>query len=239
MPVAIADDAASGIPGSITMTGDQIYGFLYSPSARRLHFPGSNENLRHKTKTYCRGYAERSSFEASDGTSWMWRRIVFASKDITFRNAFPANTIDFNTATQGQMRAAWNFLNGNAAGNSARDAAEQKLFQGTVGDDWVDRFAARVNTKNVTILGMRTTHLKGGNTDGQFYTQNDWFPVNKNLVYLDREEGADEKVTLPWSTMGKPGIGNIFVYDIFAAANGVVGDTLEWVPQGTYYWHER
>lgn len=239
MPIALADTGTTGTPGPYTMNGGEIYGFLFAPSARRTSPGYAHEFVRNKAVTFSKGYSERSTFEASNGASWLWRRIVFALKDPDVRQGFPSSTIDFAGTPYGQMRAMWNFLNATGSGTGAQQALEQKLFQGTAQEDWIDRFTAKVDTKQVRLLGQFRRTLGAGNTDGQFYTHKDWYGIHRSLIYFDEEEGQGSKASTPWSSMAHGSIGDIMVYDIFACAAGAAADTLEWLPQGTYYWHEH
>lgn len=239
LPFAQTDAGGTGTAGPFVMNGGEIYGFLFSPSARRTSPGYAHEFVRNKAVTFSKGYSERSTFEANNGSSWMWRRIVFAIKDPDVREAFPPSTIDFAGTPYGQMRSMWNFLNASGSGLGARQQLEQKLFQGTQEEDWIDRFTAKVDTKQVRFLGQFRRTLGAGNTDGQFYTQKEWYGINRSLIYFDEEEGFGSKASTPWSTMGPGSIGDIMVYDIFACAAGDATDTLEWLPQGTYYWHEH
>lgn len=228
-------------PGDpITMTGNEIYGFVFCPSARDWADYDTVYGRR-RSLVYARGYAERSVMENSNGTGWIWRRIVFATKH-GFRREFPAGTLQLNISQHGQVRTAWNFLGGGTNANAAKDELEGMLFKGAAGADWVDRFSAQIDTTRVTVIKDRLRQLKSGNQAGSFHYSKDWYPVNKNIRYDEDENGLlanGEKDNSPWSTEGSVGVGNVYVYDIFACAGSDETSTMTWEPQGTWFWHER
>lgn len=239
-PTSIQDDPTMidtpGVPK--TLSGGSIYGFLFSPSARNHSWTeGSDTYARQRTDTFCKGYAERITFETSSAANWLWRRIVFATKD-DFYQAFPNATLELNAGTEGYVRTMWNFLGADASADPARNALEEMLFQGTSGNDWNDRFVAKVDTRRVTVMQDFTRRLQSNNARGVYHHVKTWVPVNKRLVY-DEDENADSKEQSVWSTRGKLGIGNLFIYDAIICAGGTEDDELEFNPQGTYYWHER
>lgn len=229
-------------PGDpITMNGASIYGFLFSPSAREW---SSFDTIyaRRRSLVYARGYREKGVMEITNGTGWMWRRIVFATKS-RFWQTFPAGTLQLDISGTGYVRTLWNFLGGGTNQNAAKDVLEDMLFKGTAGSDWVDRFTASVDTTRVTVIKDRVRQVGlNGSTTGRFENAHGWFPINKNLRYDEDEDGSissGEKQNTPWSTEGSVGVGNIFVYDIFSAAGSNANSDLTWEPQGTWFWHER
>jgi len=69
-----------------------------------------------------------------------------------------------------------------------------------------------------------------------------WHPTRKNIVYNEDEEGgAPDAFGSYTSVIGRPGMGDLYVYDIvynvIPSASGTT--TLNFTPEGTYYWHER
>lgn len=239
-PLSIQDDpTTTDTPGQPkTLSGDVNYGFLFSPSARNHEWTeGVNEYARAKTITYCKGYSERITFASSTAANWLWRRIVFSTKD-DFYQTFPDATLEFSLTTEGYARTMWNFLGSDASAEPSRAALEEMLFQGTDGNDWNDRFVAKIDTRRVTVHADFTRQLRSNNGRGVIHHVKTWVPVNKNLVY-DEDENANSKEQSQWSTSGKPGIGNLFVYDCFTCADGADTDQMLFNPQGTYYWHEK
>lgn len=239
MPISIDDAVTTFTPGPYTMTGNQIYGFIFSPSARRNEDDGS-QFLRESAQCFMRGYSERVGFESSTGGAWLWRRLVFATK-APLHNAFPSNTLDFPTTPQGQMRLLWNLFSGNAAATTALAFTEDLVFQGTKNEDWSSYFTAQVDPNNITLLYSHMRTISSRVPDkGTFHVFKNWVPINKNIEYDDQESGDDPILSSPWSVQHpKGGLGDVYVMDMFACAAGVVGDSAALGPDGTWYWHER
>lgn len=239
-PINIGDDPTvtdnPGVPK--VLSGNTNYGMLFCPSARNHEWTeGVNEFARAKTVTFCKGYAERITFSTNSPANWLWRRIVFSTKD-DFYTSFPDATLELGNQPEGYTRTMWNFLGSHASAEPAREALEEMLFQGTDGTDWNDRFLAKVDTRRVTVHQQFTRRLQSNNSRGVYHHVKTWVPINKNLVY-DEDENANSKEQSLWSTSGKPGIGNLFVYDVIACADGADTDQMLFNPQGTYYWHEK
>jgi len=237
--IAIDDDATdTGVLGNpYTMTGDNIYGFLWSPSAR-VNRVELNEVSRNLTDTYVPGFKERIELITNSGAAWQWRRIVFAMKGPEIRNAFPIGTLYQQDNTSGVQRAVWNFLGSGADAEPSRASVEGPLFRGTSNVDWSDRMTAKIDTTRVTLLSDNMRQLLSGNDNGRHFTSARWIPVRKRVVY-DEDESGQNKTLEAWSTSGKPGIGDIYIYDAFRCAGGTNTDELSFNPQCTYYWHER
>lgn len=235
------DGATIGEPGDpIAMTGDDIYGYVFACSAREWQDYDTIYGRR-RSLVFARGYTERSIFEVTNGTGWLWRRIVFATKH-GFRREFPAGTLQLDISQHGYTRTAWNFLGGGTNANAAKDELEGMLFKGAAGADWVDRFSASVDSSRVQVIYDKVRQLRSGNSAGSFHNYKHWFPVNKNLRYDEDENSllaGGQKDKSPWSTEGNIGVGNVYVYDIFSCAGADATSTLNWEPQGTWFWHER
>lgn len=228
------------------LTGDNPYGFLFAVTARGSSATfGVDLVKRFGGKIWVKGYSERVTMEtdtlATSGVlarNWLWRRIVFATKGRQIRDGFPAATLEFSAGSEGHVRPLWNFLGTDPDAGPAREAVESLLFQGTIGEDWNDRFSAKVSRQRVTLLSDVTRKLNSGNTAGSFHHFKTWYPVHKNVVY-DQIEDGDTKNDSMWSVTGKPGIGDVYVYDTFACAGGTSDDELFLQTSGTFYWHER
>lgn len=244
----IADDPT--MPGAVgdpkVLTGDNVYGMLFCPSARSSEWKeGTGQYARDMTDIFVRGYGERLTFETAGLGNWLWRRIVFLNRSSDLVDAFPAGTLEFESTTGapavGQTRPLWNILSGHSSATTAFQTLEFYLYQGESGLDWSDRFSAKIDSRQITLLSDVTRPLEGRNGAARFHHFQDWFPVNKTLVY-DEDEAGQEKssgVTTKFSTQAKPGCGNLYVYDILACANGGISNELRMLPSGTFYWHER
>lgn len=115
------------------------------------------------------------------------------------------------------------------------------LFDGQEGVDWSDQFLAKVDTSRVTLHSDRVITINPGNESGKAMTHKYWYPTRKNIVYDDDESGASKGVSY-LSVGSKLGMGNLLVYDLVGLVVPPAGPTpasMSFVPQGTYYWHER
>ena len=229
-------------PGDpLTMTGDGIYGFAFCCSARDW---GSYNSVyeRNRSTVFARGYREKSILEVSDGTGWLWRRIVFACKSQILHEDFPDGTLSLNVSQHGWVRPLWNFLGGGTNANIARDRLEGILFKGEAGADWVDRFSASIDRTRVQVLSDNVRQLVSGTNSGRFFNAKNWYPINRTIAYDEDESGlvsGGNKTNNRWSATGSVGIGDVYVYDIFSCAGSNANSTLTWEPQGGWFWHER
>ena len=95
-----------------------------------------------------------------------------------------------------------------------------------------------VDRTRFKVISDTVITIRSGNDSGVFRTRNKWYPVNKNLNYGDEEIG-NQMFSSYKSTTGKPGIGDIYVYDIITSLTTATDSTLLWAPSTTLYWHER
>ena len=65
-----------------------------------------------------------------------------------------------------------------------------------------------------------------------------WLPINKTLVYSDEEAGNDINQG-QLSTLGRQGLGDVFVLDLFDCSTANNASSLVFEPEATLYWHER
>lgn len=234
-PVVIG---SSGItPGSITIgTG---LASLYMPTARPVSNYDSGESQRERQMTYARGYKERATITVQGGGSWRWRRIVFSMKGPLLFNQPGDRAPFYNSATSPTVASNMTRAITTMA-ESQYVRVRSLLFDGQEGIDWTSQFTAKVDTTNVTLHSDKIINLSPGNESGMVRTYNMWTPLNKNLMYLDDEAG-DSKDSSYISVQSKIGMGDLYVYDLFAlgtvAATGTA--SLTFSPEGTYYWHER
>ena len=242
--VAITSDdgLTIGEPGDpIAMVGNEIYGFLFAASARDWQDYDTVYGRRRST-VFARGYREKSIMEVTNGTGWLWRRIVFATKSQLLHDAFPDGTLSLELSQHGWVRTLYNFLGGGVNQTAAKDVLENMLFKGEAGADWVDRFSASVDRNRVQVISDKVRQLRGGNAAGRFHNAKNWYPVNRTIRYDEDENGllsGGYKNKNRWSTTGAEGVGDIYVYDIFSAAGADATSTLNWEPQGGWFWHER
>lgn len=62
--------------------------------------------------------------------------------------------------------------------------------------------------------------------------------MNKNLVFSNDEAGETE-TSDAFSTVGKAGMGDFYIYDIFQSIGTDAAQHLAFEPQATLYWHEK
>lgn len=175
-----------------------------------------------------RGLKERVILTPSNDTSWRWRRICFTIKGDLFGPI--GNRIETSRG--------WNRLLVNSAGSTTAQSLFGVLFQGTQSVDWLDVFTAKVDTGRVTLKSDITRILASGNSKGRFHRFNLWYPMNKNLVYANDENGEGETLDVI-STTSKAGMGDYYVVDFFNANGGTASDVLDFNPEATLYWHEK
>ena len=84
-----------------------------------------------------------------------------------------------------------------------------------------------VDRTRFKVISDTVITIRSGNDSGVFRTRNKWYPVNKNLNYGDEEIG-NQMFSSYKSTTGKPGIGDIYVYDIITSLTTATDSTLLW-----------
>lgn len=226
--------------GAATLTGGtSAYEFLYIPTARDMFIPGGTvigptamNALRTASTCFIRGISEKIHIQSSTSQPWVWRRIVFTYKGPIITLNAPTGAQPYvELAPQGMTRAVTNWNQS----SQTRDF----LFRGKQGQDWTDIFMAPIDTSNFTPLYDKTMTITSGNDSGFNKVYSRWHPINKNLHYNDDEDGTGED-TSKASTAGKPGCGDVYIYDILRAeAAATTSDLLLFEPNAVLYWHEK
>lgn len=211
---------------------------IWSPTARDLTRNSGAAGVadvaaRTATTCYMRGLKESVEVQVVNGVPWQWRRIVFTAKalykDIMSTTSFSL----FNETSNGMMRT----FNQPTAQN--RLNLESILFRGNVNVDWIDQIIAPIDTTRVTLMYDKTRTIASGNDDGVIRKYTFWHGMNKNLVYDDDENG-DSMTSTNWSVTSKPGMGDVFVVDIFRSRSGTsAADQIAISSTATLYWHEK
>lgn len=231
--------ATFGIAAATLTGATSAYEFLYCPTARDMFVnntstigPTAMNSLRTASTCFIRGISEKIHIQSSTSQPWVWRRIVFAYKGPAFAITAPAGAlIQQELVPQGQVRTVTNYNQSNLI--------REQLFRGKQGIDWTDIFMAPIDTANYNPLYDKTMTITSGNDSGFNKVYSRWHPINKNLTYNDDEDGLGED-TAKFSTAGRPGIGDIYVYDILRAeAAATTSDVLLFEPNAVLYWHER
>lgn len=224
---------------------------LWNATARSLATGGAN-NLyidkadRTSTTCYMRGLREVLRIQTSSPLPWVWRRICFTTKDDLFKSsvngdAAPNQTYSpfFDTATSGiGMTREWFNMQINNTPNTI-SVFNDVIFQGEQDKDWTNILNAKTDSTRVTTMSDSTIALHTGNQSGYFKTHKRWYPMNKNLVYDDDENGVNEQTNYT-TTQAKPGMGDYYVLDVFVPGlGGTTADLLTIDSQATLYWHEK
>lgn len=212
---------------AVTGTTKNTYIFAYCPTAR-ASTTATEPTDRNSQTCYMRGVKERIELATNTGIPWQWRRICYTKKGPYAVSA----TFDLQAYTSnGYVRMMNQVPNGSTLFDH--------LFEGGQLKDWNDFFAAKVNNKLVTLKYDKTVTIQSGNSNGVIRSYRRWHPMNHNLVYGDEENGGDE-ATSYYSTLGKPGMGDYYIVDIFQAGpGGATTDQMSFNPQATLYWHEK
>lgn len=239
------NDAGETLPAApYLMTGENSYGFLFSPSFRSagsIVGPDQRELSasaaeRHKSKCYMRGYKETVEFETNDSSSWLWRRIVFTA--VGWGEGL-AEYIAANVNERGYGRLMYNLRNGDH--EVLLGDIYDKLFEGRRTLDWVNPHTAKTDSRRVRVISDRLMTIQSPNSgSGRYRVLKRWYPVNKSIHYDDKEQGSGFKLSTGWASNAATGnAGDLLVFDLFDAPAGSTADsTMGMGTSGTYYWHE-
>lgn len=193
-------------------------------------------SYRTQTNVYMRGYKERLRFLVSNGDSWIWRRICFTMKGPDFTAGFSnAGAFYWEVAPNGWTRP---ITQANAATLSA---FKSLCFQGAENVDWRDLFTAKTANNRVTIKQDTTRVLRnsGGNEDTRQHNYNLWHPMNSTFIYDDDENGDGTPQNGLLHAPGKAGMGDYYIFDIIQCTSSSSISTMQMIPSGTLYWHEK
>ena len=229
MPVVQNPDGTGQVQGPATVpsAGGAVY--IFSPTARNYDPIGDTSSTRNSQTIFARGFKERVSIRMADGSAWRWRRIVFSIKGLQAMTSFAP----YVQLSNGLARAITSI-----GSSTVYNDIISVLFKGTINLDWSNVFTAKPDTQRVTIHYDRNRVLASGNSSPRYQQSNKWYPLNKNIVYGDDENGAGETNNF-FSTTAKPGLGDVYVMDFFDCADGTAGHNLIFDPECTFYWHEK
>lgn len=237
-PATINADGTFNAYGGLNMSGNNLYGVLFSPTARiptaNLH-PTAAERI--KARCFVKGFSERVNFRTSNGETWRWRRIVFQTLGLGSQiDNFITNFYD---GVNGHARSIYNIRGGSTASELGR--LYSIIFEGTRQQDWANPLTAKVDTSKVQIFSDQMYVIQSKNSRGTDRNFKFWYPINRTIQYDDSEEGAESKSFFrwaDWSSAGRGTMGDLFVFDIMSSNENASGDSAIWSPHMTYYWHE-
>lgn len=233
-----AQDGTSDVynSGAVNLRANNGYqNFLWVATARTLEPTGLRDSAARTSSTcFIRGLKHTDYFVTNNGDNWLHRRIVFR-----FKGDFIINASEAAPGFRLFLETSSGYARSQAlARGPGLAAADTLVFEGAANIDWTDRFIAKVDTKRVTVMSDVTTVISPKNTVNEIKRTSKWYPVNKNLVY-DDDESAKTRVSVPLSVDSNAGCGDIYVFDMFGAADATRSSTMSWRAEATLYWHER
>lgn len=215
--------------------------FVYQPTARSgTNIDGTESKQfplnvgRHRSTVYMKGFKENVSIETDTAQTWKWRRIVvelLGNPWLVPDSASTSPTFRANGA-EGYKR----LLTFNGAFN---DQVYDLIFRGTNQADWVDAQIANLDRRVVKIHMDRKININSGSAAGVTRRFKFWTPINRNFTFDDEEDGEDTNTShFAANRPGNPG--NFYVIDLIVPGYGSgAGDTLQFTPNCTLYWHEK
>lgn len=238
-------NAAAVITGQSSVANPAT--FLWCATARdnSVAYPGNPGNrftpaTRTSSTPYMIGLKESIEIQCNNGVPWQWRRICFTMKGNSIVPSSATTGSVFNNYIENNngFQRVMNQVPG-TVGVNPQFNLYAFLFKGAVGVDWLDPLTASTDNSRLTIKYDKTTSLASGNEDGFIRKYNRWHPMYKTLVYDDDESGGAEVANV-LSTLGRAGMGDYYVVDIFRARDGAANsDQLSVRPSSTLYWHEK
>lgn len=237
IPTTANPDGTNLATGGYVVPGNVGAAFLWCATARdkiAIGGDGTASSVRESDVCYMRGLKEDLYLTSSTGSSWRWRRICFTARGFE-------NTAVITSRTSLETSNGWVRLLASVKNTTNDVNIQTYLFQGAAGIDWIDPFIARPDNNRVSIKYDRTRILRSGNANGVFLHSKQWMPMNSNLVYNTDEQGESENngVNSFYSTVGRKGMGDYYVYDIFDNLEALSTNQLIFRPEATLYWHEK
>lgn len=199
----------------------------------------NDSSARTATSCYMRGLNENIEISTSSGAPWQWRRICFTHRDASVLLGVNNPLIPYLETNNGFQRYMTNFTANDAGSVSTHGAITRLIFKGTQNVDWNDIRTAPLDNTRIDVKYDKTTIISSGNANGRVKMFKRWHPMNKTLVYDDEENGEREDSNV-FSVGDKRGMGDYYVIDFLQAGMGAgTGDSLNFSPTSTLYWHER
>lgn len=225
--------------------------FAWIPTARDLRelIPTGTEqpllqhfnqlNMREQSDVFWRLVKERMSIAVVGGQPWRWRRICFTMKGDRFwlepGGIDESNWLYYYGGSTAGYRRSW--FGGSSSGTRYA-IMRSYIFRGAEGLDWNSPFDAEIETRHIRVLHDKRITLNPGNDVGRGMEIKKVHEIDKNFSYGD-EEFQGTYTTSPFSSEGKPGMGDYYVVDFFAPFVFDDTSTLTINSVATCYWHER
>lgn len=242
-----ASTAEGSVGPAVIPSGPEAYFSLWCATARPLReiFVNDRGDVtagRSSRTCFIRGLKENVSYVTSDSEAWRHRQIIFTAKgDLPLGEQFEGDRTISSVTTSDGRETFFRGLSSLPLANRTPFIA--LLFKGNGNSDagvqdWTDMLMAPVDKTRFRVLYDNITDIRSGNDTSTIKTRKRWHPINKNLVYGDEEIG-NQMFSSYKSTIGKPGIGDVYVFDIFASITNAAGSQLLYSPTTTLYWHEK
>jgi len=223
----------AGLPGGYS-GGSATFLFCPSYRFREEDIAGETEDAnasRTAESTYVRGIREKIYVTTAGGSPVRWRRIIFSTKN----RATGITGGTYQATLPGDIRVRPMQVQTGAS----LIALSNLCMTGELGTDYLALINGKPDPNKVKVHRDNTYTLNPGNATGYAKEHTFWTSINSTLIYADHETGNDE-VSNPWCQEGRAGMGNIFIIDIFdVAITTNPASTVNFVPQTTYYWHEK
>ena len=214
--------------------------YLWSPSYLEQQ-DESYDYVRNAQNVFFRGVQDRVFLSAA--FAFTWRRVCFFSYEQLVAG-IPFFVDPPNEDDPHIVRRPLREINPKNASDFFAYA-----WKGTVGVDFSEntRWNAPLDDKLLTIVYDRSCTINPnyaapqGATFGKSMTRKMWHPVNKTIMYTDKENGSTPQTT-GWSSMSPNSPGNFYILDIFSTGQDLPGDTTgvgEFGSEATVYWHEN
>nr|QWY79441.1 MAG: capsid protein [Cressdnaviricota sp.] len=219
------------------------HAFLYCPTYRWLQ-PNNAEYIAQRTSSrpFMKGFSESFEFSTNDGSTWLHRRIAFTTKDPQLVPLLIQSSIGAQATAVSGTNRPFRDMAGEATGNyqTAVTNVYDRIFQGIDTVDWANVMTAKLDRTRITPLYDSHRRMASGNNAGTTRVHKHYVPLNKTLVYDDEENGTTMSPAA-LSTEAKPGMGNLYILDLFECDQPVdpAGSVLQFQTSSTLYWHEK
>lgn len=180
--------------------------------------------------TYAKGIREKIFMTTAGGSPVRWRRIIFSTKNDLFALV---NKYQFSSGTQVRSRPLLPLT------LTEIGILLSETMEGAANTDFIGALDGKLDPDRVTIHTDRNMVINPGNSNGSTRIHNFYTPLERNLTYRDNEFGNETTSSAFADQRGK-GLGNVFIWDIFETV--VTTDPvsqIQFLPNTTYYWHEK
>lgn len=238
---AAAPLLANYVTNFVAINGADVQGFLHCPTAMRFS-DSDRPFVRNSKACYMVGLKEKLTYRVLNGAAWRHRRICFTMKglDLVLQSnndygpRWGPETPLFNSSPPTGYVRTFNQLQG----TPILGVLNQLVFAGASGRDWNTVMTAKTSNSRVSIRYDNTKILQSHNDFEHMRERSFWHKMRKTLVYND-DEGGNDVQTSPFSTRGKEGMGDYWIYDLFEPVVVNSNNFLRLNCTSTLYWHER